>query len=328
MQMLSVYHDGIPSFLLPYLQSDAIQRLKGIDMNCGMNFTSFPLFRSLEPYSRYEHSLGTALIVWHFTRDRVSSLAALFHDISTPAFSHVVDFMKGDYVRQEANENETESLISRDPVIMKQLKEDGISLQAVSDYHQYPIADNRSPHLSADRLEYTCGDIQDYHLGNLDEIREIFQDLVILKNEEGEEEIGFMHAGPAEKFAQYALQCGHIYSCKEDRYAMDRLSDLLKECMQDGTLSQADLYMSESDVIRKICSSSHQKDWENFSALSHVQSAPDFFPGSRQIAVKKRFIDPLVSEQGRVSELFPDLKKQMLAFQKDDMKEWLKGDTY
>ena len=43
-EILKLYHEEIPSFLLPYLDSMAMQRLKGIDMNCGVNYTSYPLF--------------------------------------------------------------------------------------------------------------------------------------------------------------------------------------------------------------------------------------------------------------------------------------------
>ena len=150
----SIYHHEIPEFLEPYLETEAMQRLKLIDMNCGMNYTSYPRFKKIEAYSRFHHSLGCALIVWHFTHDRVQSLAALFHDIATPAFSHVVDFVYGDYENQETTEDRTAMMIRNDPGIMSQLKLEGIDAELVSDYHLYPIADNASPRLCADRLEY------------------------------------------------------------------------------------------------------------------------------------------------------------------------------
>lgn len=328
MNLCALYNSEIPSFLDPYLDSASMQRLKGIDMNCGMNFTSFPFFHALEPYSRYDHSLGVALIVWHFTNDKTQTLSGLFHDISTPAFSHVVDFMKGDYIRQEANENETLSFIANDPVIMKNLIKDHISPESVSDYHQYPIADNDSPCLSADRLEYTCGDIADYHLGSYEDIRDIYEDLIVTDNEKGVKEISFQNLTEAEKFTQFALTCGHVYSCKEDRYAMDRLSDLLKACLQDHTLSNQDLYASETEVIRKICHSPHRKEWDRFSSLSRVDIEPEKRNDTRQVHVKKRFIDPYVFNRGRVSELNTDLKRQMIDFRNDQMDEWLKGDTF
>lgn len=327
MNVLSLCHEEIPSFLFPYLRTDAMQRLKGIDMNCGMNFTSFPLFRDIQPYSRYEHSLGVALIVWHFTHDQIQTLAGLFHDISTTAFSHVTDFMKGDYLKQEASENETSLMIQNDTGLMKQLSEDGIDVSNVCDYHMYPVADNDSPHLSADRLEYTFGDVLDYHFGTAEQLKYIYDDLVVLKNEEGMDEIGFLHADTAYQFAQLALKCGKVYSSKEDRYAMDRLSDLLKECVKDHTLTKEDLYDSEEHVIAKICVT-HEEEWNHFSSLSRVDVSDVWKDGYRTIQVKKRYIDPLVSEKGRVHELNRDLNESFHAFCMDDMKEWLKGDTY
>ena len=38
---------------------------------------------------------------------------------------------------------------------MTLLKRDNIKIDEVADYHIYPIADNDTPMLSADRLEYT-----------------------------------------------------------------------------------------------------------------------------------------------------------------------------
>ena len=86
-----IYHEEIPDFLLDYLRLPILERLKQVGMNCGCEYTSFPQFKILKPYSRYDHSLGVALIVWHFTRDKAQTVAGLLHDIATPVFAHVVD---------------------------------------------------------------------------------------------------------------------------------------------------------------------------------------------------------------------------------------------
>lgn len=46
-------------------------------------------------------------------------------------------------------------MIKNSKEIMALLKIDNIKLEEVNDYHIYPIADNDSPKLSSDRLEYT-----------------------------------------------------------------------------------------------------------------------------------------------------------------------------
>ena len=154
-QLLSYYHAQIPAFLRPFLALPALRRLEDVGMNCGCEYTGFPRFRDLPVCSRYRHSVGAALIVWHFTQDRAQTLAALFHDVSTPVFAHVVDFLRGDYLRQEATEDGTERLLRADPAIARLLADLGLTIDDVKDYHVYPIADNDTPRLSADRLEYT-----------------------------------------------------------------------------------------------------------------------------------------------------------------------------
>ena len=73
-----------PAFLRELALTPAMQRLADVGMNCGCEYTRFKRFRRLRPYSRLEHSLGAARIVWHFTGDRIQSAATLFHDIAAP----------------------------------------------------------------------------------------------------------------------------------------------------------------------------------------------------------------------------------------------------
>lgn len=90
-----------------------MKRLKDIGMNCGLEYTRYPIYRHLtKPYFRYEHSVGTALIVWHFTQDRAQTIAALLHDISTPVFAHVIDFLNEDHLTQESTEGPTRRVMN------------------------------------------------------------------------------------------------------------------------------------------------------------------------------------------------------------------------
>ena len=60
----------------------------------------------------YDHSVGVAPIIWYFIHDDAQTIAGLLHDIATPAFAHVVDFMRGDSLKQEATEQGAEKNIS------------------------------------------------------------------------------------------------------------------------------------------------------------------------------------------------------------------------
>ena len=153
------YHSDAPAWLDEFCAVPEMQRLRGVGMNCGCEYTAFPRFLGLPRYSRFRHSVGVCLITWHFTGEIEQALAALFHDISTPSFAHTVDFLHGDYLRQEYTEGRTAAMITQSPEIMALLGKYGVAPDAVTDYHLYPIADNDSPRLSADRLEYTLGNL-------------------------------------------------------------------------------------------------------------------------------------------------------------------------
>ena len=80
MDLWKQYHDDMPAFLNAALQTPPMQRLRQVGMNCGCEYTSFPRFDRCMSYSRFDHSLGVATIVWHFTKDPAQTLAGLFHD--------------------------------------------------------------------------------------------------------------------------------------------------------------------------------------------------------------------------------------------------------
>ena len=75
---------------------------------------------------------------------------------------------------------------------MKLLKRDNIEISEIDNYHLYPIADNDTPKLSADRLEYSLSNaLFTYRLLDLASIKEIYDDIEIQTNEEKEIELGF-----------------------------------------------------------------------------------------------------------------------------------------
>ena len=144
-----------------------------------------------------------ALIIWHFTHDKKQTLAGLFHDIATPVFKHCIDFMNGDSETQESTEERTTDIIRNSKQIMSLLERDGIKLEEVNDYKIYPIADNNTPQLSADRLEYSLSNaLFTYKTKSFSEIKEIYNDIEIQKNENNEEEIGFKTQKIAEIFEE------------------------------------------------------------------------------------------------------------------------------
>ena len=321
-ELQNLYKQDYPIFIDPYLASKSMQRLKGVDMNCGLQFTSHPGFSSYSSYSRYEHSVGVACIIWYFTHDKKQTLAGLFHDISTRAFSHVIDFVRKDYLVQESTEDNTRQFILQDTVIMNQLLCDGISVDEVSDYHVYPIADNDSPRLSADRLEYTLGNLLNYRKCTIEEIEKYYKDLTVGVSEDGKQEIMFQNPDIAEEFAFGALSCGMIYSCDFDRYGMEKLAEILRKGLKDKTIMESDLYLSEVEVVNKLSHSDLRNTWDEYTRLYDVVKDSS---GDIMVNAKKRYIDPYVCKHGRVTTNSTAFKNAVNEFKNTDYHYLMKG---
>lgn len=59
-ELWKIYHHEIPGFLLEFMNTKEMLRLKDIGMNCGCEYTSFPVFQKCQRYSRFDHSVGVA----------------------------------------------------------------------------------------------------------------------------------------------------------------------------------------------------------------------------------------------------------------------------
>lgn len=80
-EYFKILSDEIPDFLYDYINTPEMQRIGKIGCACGTDYTK--IFDNKFFYSNLEHSIGVALIIWNFTKDKKQTLAGLFHDIST-----------------------------------------------------------------------------------------------------------------------------------------------------------------------------------------------------------------------------------------------------
>ena len=307
----------IPDFLEEYIETSEMKKQAGISVSCGIFYSK--LFGDIKWYSSLDHSVAVALIIWNFTKNKKQTLAGLFHDIATPVFKHSIDFMNGDYIKQESTEELTTNVLSTSKEIISLLDRDGIKIEEISDYHIYPIADNDTPRLSADRLEYTLsnglGVIK--LLWNLEEVKEIYQNIEIQRNEEGIEELGFKDIKLAEKFVKNMSKLSSLYITNETKFSMQFLADVMKKMTEKNLITKKDMYnLSEKEVIKRIknCEedniSKYFELWENATKINES----DIFVKDKycaSIKAKIRYIVPLVVSEGqfvRINEVSNDAK--------------------
>ena len=298
-----------PNFLKKYIELPIMQRLSGIGLLCGTDWTS--LYKNRFFYSRLDHSVGVALIILNFTKDKTQTIAGLLHDVSTTVFSHVSDFRKGDALTQTSTEEPTTPMILSDSALCKLLESDGIEPKDVVDYHIYPIADNEIPSLSADRLEYM------YPSGlaldgswTFEEIAKTYNDLIILKNEENKEELGFKTIEMAELYCKKFCMIGHILQLNENKLCLQLLSQIMSKAVELDVLQEEDfMTLSESKIIEKIESFISKKTlsleeqkfatmYNTFRKMTKVEHTNQKLPEDEyfcvSLKVKQRYINPLV----------------------------------
>lgn len=254
----SILSSEKPDFLSKYLSIPILTRLKGVGLLCGTDWT--PFFSNNFYYSRFDHSVGVALIAWHFTHDKAQTIAGLLHDVSTPAFSHVSDFRKGDSLTQTATEEDNGSMLASSKELLACLEQDGLTLDQVDDYHKYPVCDNEVPFLSADRLEYMfpsgaalSGTWSLTDSFSLDEIKMMYDDLVLCRNEDGFPEPGFKTLSIAEAYTKRTTDIGLFLQKNEDKMAMQFPAEILNIAVELDLLQERDFFdLSEKEIIEKL----------------------------------------------------------------------------
>ena len=315
-----VLAEDFPEFLIDYIETPRMQKQDGISCSCGKYYSK--MYDIELWYSSLEHSIAVALVIWHFTHDKKQTLSGLFHDISTPAFKHCIDFMNGDHEKQESTEDLTKTMIMESKEIMSLLKRDNINIDEVCDYHIYPIADNDTPMLSADRLEYTLsnGLGQIKKIWDLDEIKKIYSDITIIEKDNKEPEMCFNTLEIAERFVEVMSELSILYMDDETRFGMQFLADIMKRMSELKLVTVSDLYeLSEKEIIEKI---KNTKDYDIANCFKIWQEADNVMVSdtkpmdkySVNVKAKKRYIDPLVkTEDGikRISEISEQAKNNI-----------------
>ena len=308
----NVLEPSFPEWLNDYIETKELLKQKYISVTCGTIYSD--LFESEFFFSSLDHSVAVALIVWHFTHDKKQTLSGLFHDIATPVFKHCVDFLNGDYMTQESTEDLTSKIIGSSKEIMDLLKRDNIKLEEVDDYHIYPVADNDTPKLSADRLEYSLSNaLLTYKLSNIDDIKEIYNDVILDKDEEGTLELSFKSKETALEFVKITSKLSIIYREDRTRYSMQLLADIIKKLNEDRLITKEDLYnMKESEVIEIIENSKYKEIfniWKNAKNVKVSKEKPKnvYFVHH---GAKIRYIDPLVNKK-RMSSISEEAKKEI-----------------
>lgn len=285
----------VPKFLEKYLELDILERLSDISLLCGMDYASKAAYDFKTYVSRFDHSLNVALITWKLTQDKISTLAALFHDVASPVFSHVVDYMNGDFVNQESTEEKTYEILNSSDRLKKYLSEDGITVDDITDFKKYTVVDLERPKMCADRLDNIIS-VGMAWVGTLKftDAKRIIDSMTITVNEYDEEEISFND----ENVAVYVKNINDIINdythTNEDTYMMLLTADLLKRLIHLNIISYDELYTLTEHEIIEIIENNCLYDNELYDLWDKFKNIVDI-PTITQPKIKNKIVNPLVN---------------------------------
>lgn len=288
-------YPNIPEFLNKYLTLSSLNRLKEVGYFCGMDYASSNIYNFKEYISRYMHSLSTSLLVYYLTKDKRYTLQALFHDISTPVFSHVIDYMNKDYIYQETTEEFTELILKSDKKLLEYLELDKIPLDNLVNFKFSTIVDSPRPKMCADRLDGIIlnGSYWTKTLNEKD-IFNIIKSTELYINEESIPEIGFNNITAYNKVVETNDLTNIEMHSNYDNYMMELLANITRHLINKEYIKYEDLYFLTENKIFELINNIEDKEIKEYIFL-FKNIKKEEIPLVKQGEIKERKLKPLLN---------------------------------
>ncbi|MEH7017189.1 MULTISPECIES: HD domain-containing protein [Bacillus] len=280
--------DGV---LEELLQSKAVQRLKKIHQG-GASFLVNPTWN----VTRYEHSVGVMILVKMLGGSVEEQIAALLHDISHTAFSHIVD-----HVLEEQDEDYHEQIFmdviehSELPSILHTY---GYDYRMIEKWEQWTLLEKPLPNLCADRIDYTLRDLSTYGMITKQEVCSFLEDVTVHNGQ-----ICLQSIQAAEWFTEaYYKETIDFFLHPLNSYGYYILTKVLKEALQKNILHLSDFSTDDETVLHMLRSN---EDCEIKKMLSSLHPNVILEESKTEYDIcykggKARLIDPFVYRNGKM----------------------------
>lgn len=302
--------------LLDLMASTAMIRLKGV-LQHGIS----ALIGITEPVTRFDHSVGAMLLVKRLDGSLPEQIAALLHDVSHTAFSHVIDYVFDGHDSQSYHdEMKKEYLIGTDvPGI---LQRHGYDWRDFLHEEDYPLLEQPSPRLCADRIDYFLRDAQGMGLATAVHIQTALAHLIVAEGRIATDNL------------QAAQWLGDTFIAADDAsWANFRevglyeiTAQAIRRGLEIGIITAADFWTTDAPCWHKLHSAA---DEELQRLLKLVSPDTTFFWDAENptfwVSTKLRAIDPDVLVNGRLhplSSLDPQFAARRTAYLVSKQGKW------
>jgi HD superfamily phosphohydrolase len=134
--------------LVALINTKTIQRLKRIDQ-----YGIPPKYYSFPGFSRFDHSIGVMLLLKKLGASLNEQIAGLLHDMSHTAFSHLTDWIWGDRLTEDYQDNIFSDFLKNSKDVTGILENYGIQYELFFNLHDFSLLERKSPDLCADRID-------------------------------------------------------------------------------------------------------------------------------------------------------------------------------
>jgi uncharacterized protein len=232
--------------LLDLLETAAVQRL-GQVLQHGIT----GLLGLTSPISRLDHSLGTMLLVRRLGGGVPEQIAALLHDVSHTAFSHVIDYVVDDHDGQSFHDKQKEAYVA-ETAVPNLLARYGYDWQWLIQEEQFPLLEQPAPRLCADRIDYFLRDSRDLGLAEPADIAWLLSHLTVVDTA----------AGPriAVNDLDAARWLGQMFMAADDKSwanfrevgLYELTAQAIKRALTIGLITEADFWLTDAQLWQKL----------------------------------------------------------------------------
>ncbi len=264
--------------LLELIKSKPVQRLKKITQYGVPDEYNTSFIRN---FTRYEHSIGTMLLIKHLGGSEEEQIAGLLHDASHTAFSHVIDWLVGRTKKEDYQDSMHKDIIvqSEVPEILNKF---GYSADRISNYKHFTILERSVPDLCADRADYA---LREFPLKSVS----VCIDAMTVRDGK----IVFTDHHAAQVFAlNYLVTQENLWSHNESAIRYMFFTKILKVAMNKKIIVFADFWTDDETVLQKIHAAKDNDIKQLFQTMQEYKQL-SYLPKSKKVLHKKfRCVDP------------------------------------
>lgn len=280
--------------LLDLLETRALQRLQGILQHGISGLVGVTI-----PTTRLEHSLGAMLLVRRLGGSQSEQIAALVHDASHTAFSHVIDYVYDQHDSQGYHEQAKETYIAGTD-LPDTLARHGYDWREIIDEDRYALLEQPAPALCADRLDYFLRDAVPLNLAQVRQIEQAIEHLVVRNDRIAVDDI------ETARFLAYTFIAADDSSWSNfDEVGLYELTaQVIKAGLRAGEITEQDIWSTDAELWAKLARSNDDEVQRWLPLVSaDTQFAWDEAHPNWWVSTKIRTLDPDVALNGAMQPL-------------------------